>query len=276
MIEISQKAKPFLKWAGGKQSLAKTLVKHFPRNIDTYYEPFLGGGSVFFELQPQKAILGDYNSWLIETYATLKTDHTSILPYLDNMKNTKQKYLYYRSIDPNELSNIEKAAHLIYLNKTCFRGLFRVNRKGKFNVPYGNYDRRYYDRDNLRNVANDLQNVEFRCGDFELNIDGIQEDDFVYFDPPYYKLGGFADFNRYTENQFRAKDHIRLASLCHELDKRNIKWAVSNSNTKFVRYLFENFCITQIANRRDINLNAKNRTVDELLITNYPIDNITT
>ena len=129
----------------------------------------------------------------------------------------------------------QRTAHLIYLNKTCFRGLFRVNRHGQFNVPYGQYDRRYYDPDNLSAVAAALAGVEIRRCDFELCLSDVTAGDFVYMDPPYYKLGGYSDFNRYTKDQFRQNDHFRLAALCRELDLRGVRWAVSNSDTDFVR-----------------------------------------
>jgi DNA adenine methylase len=148
-------------------------------------------------------------------------------------------------------------------------GLFRVNGKGGFNVPYGAYDRRYFDPENLEAVASILADVELKFGDFEFGIYGITESDFVYFDPPYYKLGGYSDFNRYTSKQFREKDHFRLAALCRELDAKGIRWAVSNSNTEFIKDLFSGFQIHQISTRREINLDSQNRDVVELLITNY-------
>ncbi len=164
---------------------------------------------------------------------------------------------------------VQRAAHLIYLNKTCFRGLFRVNRHGQFNVPYGQYDRRYYDPDNLRAVAEVLQRVEIRHCDFELCLADVTAQDFVYMDPPYHKLGGYSDFNRYTKNQFRENDHTRLAAVCRELDLCGVRWAVSNSDTVFVRELFEGYRLVRIENRREINLNSGDRDIHELLIMNY-------
>ncbi|HET7480263.1 MAG TPA: Dam family site-specific DNA-(adenine-N6)-methyltransferase [Rubrobacteraceae bacterium] len=266
---IKANVAPVLKWAGGKQGIASRLVELFPSGFDRYFEPFVGGGSVLFTLRPQKAVIGDANDWLIDTYEAIREDYTQVARILDGLENTKERYLRVRSILPRTLPLFRRAAYLIYLNKTCFRGLFRVNRQGQFNVPYGQYDRRYYDPANLKAVAEALKNVEFRRGDFELCLRDVTEEDFVYMDPPYYKLGGYSDFNRYTRDQFRENDHFRLAALCRELDLRGVRWAVSNSDTALIRTLFEGYHLNLIENRREINLNSQSRNIMELLITNY-------
>ncbi len=265
----TRKTQPILKWAGGKQGIARRLVEMFPRDFERYYEPFVGGASVLFALEPERAVAGDANGWLIDTYRALGEDPGEVAGFLDGMENTKEEYLRIRSVLPQTLSLPERAAHLIYLNKTCFRGLFRVNRKGQFNVPYGQYDRRYYDPENLRAASEVLRRIELRSGDFELCLRDVTERDFVYLDPPYYKLGGYSDFNRYTKDQFRAGDHYRLAAFCRELDERGVCWAVSNSDTQLIRELFEGYSMTPVENRREINLNSRNRGITELLITNY-------
>jgi DNA adenine methylase len=262
-------AKPVLKWAGGKQALADRLVRFFPDRFETYYEPFIGGASVLLSLQPEKAVVGDLNGWLLDTYNAIRTDHGAVAKYLDGMVNTKEEFERIRTIQPDTLDLFQRAAHLIYLNKTCFRGLFRVNKKGQFNVPYGAYDRRLYDPDNLGSVARCLSQVEIRFIDFELCLADVTADDFVYMDPPYYKQGGYSDFDRYTKWKFRENDHVRLASVCRELDDRGVRWAVSNSDTPFVRTLFDGYTLHTISNRREINLNSQERDIDELLITNF-------
>ena len=262
---------PVLKWAGGKQAIAHRLVGFFPADFDRYFEPFVGGGSVLFELRPNKAIIGDANDWLLDTYEAVRDDQGRVTRVLDGLPNTRDEYMKIRSILPDTLPLFKRAANLIYLNKTCFRGLFRVNRQGQFNVPYGQYNRRYYDPKNLRAVSSVLQDVEIRRGDFELCLHDVDARDFVYLYPAYFKLGGDSDFNRYTRNQFRASDHFRLAALCRELDSRGVRWAVSNSNTDFVRELFEGYNLILIDNRREINLDSRNRNITELLITNYPV-----
>jgi DNA adenine methylase len=261
--------KPVLKWAGGKQALAGLLTGHFAPFVGRFFEPFIGGGSVLFRLRPARAVVGDLNHWLLDCYLAIRDEWKRVATILDTLPNTRGDYLRIRSVRPDTLGLYERAAYLIYLNKTCFRGLFRVNRSGQFNVPYGEYRRRYYDPANLRAVAQALKNVEIRPGDFELCLQDVGNKDFVYFDPPYYKLGGYSDFNRYTPFQFRENDHIRLAAVCRELDKRKVRWAVSNSNTAFVRSLFDGYTFLTISNRREINLNPRDRNVKELLIVNY-------
>ena len=262
-------AKPILKWAGGKQGLAATLVGFFPERFGAYFEPFVGGASVFLTLQPERAVLGDLNDWLLDVYVAVRADWRRVATALDALRNTKTEYLRIRSVAPESLDLHQRAAHLIFLNKTCFRGLFRVNRLGQFNVPYGAYRRRYYDPTNLERMADQLRAAEIRRGDFELCLRDVASSDFVYFDPPYYKLGGFSDFNRYTPGQFREKDHVRLAAVCRELDARGVRWVVSNSDTSFVKYLYSGYEVRSLASRREINLSAADRNVRELLIRNF-------
>ena len=263
------KPSPFIKWAGGKQGIAAKLVGHFPKNYANYFEPFIGGGSVLLEVGPRTASVSDSNGWLIDTYIAVKEDWLGVTKKLDKLRNTKTDYLKIRKIQPSTLDPINRAAHFIYLNKTGFRGLFRVNQKGEFNVPYGAYDRRYYSAENIAAVSSTLQSVSFNCCDFEETASKSKTDDFVYFDPPYYKLGGYSDFNRYTSGQFREMDQMRLASLCNELDSEGVKWAVSNSDTPLIRKLYNGYRIIEIENRREINLKSHKRSVTELLILNY-------
>ncbi len=261
--------KPFIKWAGGKQGIAENLVRFFPRTYARFYEPFLGGGSVLFAQGAKNAVACDLNDWLLDTYTAIRDDWQRVAAILDSLPNTKADFLRIRQVQPQNIPLLERAAHFIYLNKTCFRGLFRVNRKGMFNVPYGAYQRAYYDAFNLEAASNALKGVEFRHSDFELSLFDVTNQDFVYLDPPYYKQGGFADFNRYTRFQFCEPDHFRLAALCRELDERGVRWAVSNSDTEFVRELFAGYQMITIINRREINLNSQNRSINELLIVNY-------
>jgi len=267
----THKLKPFLKWAGGKQAIAGSLSKLFPRKYRRFYEPFLGGGSVLFSVCPQQAVVSDLNDWLVDAYHAIRDDWKKVASLLDTFQNTRDDFLQIRAIDPVTLDLFGRAAQFIYLNKTCFRGLFRVNQRGRFNVPYGEYQRAYYDAENLENVSAALKHVEFRTGDFELALHDAKSEDFIYLDPPYYKLGGTADFNRYTKGQFREQDQIRLAALCRELDQRGIRWAMSNSDTPFIRHLYDGFEVTEINNRREINLRSQERSITELLLTNYPL-----
>jgi DNA adenine methylase len=261
--------KPILKWAGGKQGIAEVIIGHFPIAYDRYFEPFVGGCSVLLNLRPGKAVIGDRNDWLLDTYVAVRRNWRRVASILEGMNNTPADYDRYRAIRPDGLDSFGRAALLIYLNKTCFRGLYRVNKKGQFNVPYGAYNRRYFVPANFEAFAAFFHAVEIRYGDFEIALDGCREGDFAYLDPPYYKFGGYADFNRYTPAQFRAHDHIRLAAVCNELTDRKVKWALSNSDTPFVRSLFKGCKQIPISNRREINLMSTKRDIRELLITNY-------
>ena len=264
-----QVARPILKWAGGKQGSAKTIVELFPTSFETFYEPFLGGASVLLTVGARRSVASDLNRWVIDTYIQVREDWRAVARVLDEIPNTKEEFLRVRAVQPDTLDAVSRAAHLVYLNKTCFRGLFRVNRRGMFNVPYGAYSRRYYSEENFEAFSSAVSNTTFRCDDFEQSLDGITKRDFAYLDPPYYKLGGYSDFNRYTRGQFCAPDHIRLAAVCRELDRSGVRWALSNSNTPFVRRLFDGYQFNEIDNRREINLNSRARSIKELVITNY-------
>jgi DNA adenine methylase len=263
------RAEPFIKWAGGKQALVPQLIPHFPKSFKRYIEPFIGGGAVFFALKHAEAIISDQNEWLIDTYEAIRDDWMAVVEKLERLPNTKSDFLRIRAIDPKQLDSYTRAAHFVYLNKTCFRGLFRVNRKGQFNVPYGAYDRRYFDPNNFAAVSRALAKTTILRGDYEGAVIGAEEGDFIYFDPPYYKLGGYSDFNRYTAGQFREKDQVRLAALCNELTDRGVKWALSNSDTPFIRELYKRYRMVQVNARREINLNSQDRDVAELLVLSF-------
>lgn len=261
--------KPFLKWAGGKQALVEPILSRFPSTFHCYFEPFLGGGSILLASQPKLARANDLNGWLIATYTAIRDDWEKVAKILDSIPNTKEDYYLVRQSSNKEKNRWRRAAYFVYLNKTCFRGLYRVNRDDEFNVPYGAYDRRYYSPENLSEVAKAIEEVEFDSLDFEAAIATARSGDFVYFDPPYHKIGGFSDFNRYTANQFREAEHERLALLCRQLDKNGVRWLCSNSDTAFVRKLYTGFLVEELSARRDINLKSNKRTVKELLISNY-------
>lgn len=261
-------ATPFLKWVGGKQAQADALVAAFPPFPGRYFEPFLGGGSVALG-RSGPAVVCDSNAWLVDTYRAVRDDWKGVAAALDALPNTAADYARIRGIDPEKLPPAVRAAHFIYLNKTGFRGLFRVNRAGRFNVPYGAYDRRTYAPENLAGAAAVCATWELRVGDFEVGLAGIAPGDFAYLDPPYYKLGGYSDFNRYTPGQFVEADHRRVAEVCRALDARGVTWMVSNSDTLFVHELFSGFRIQVLPARREINLTASRRDVSELRIANF-------
>lgn len=268
-LPAASRAEPFIKWAGGKQALVSQLVPHFPKSFRRYIEPFVGGGAVFFALNHAESVISDQNEWLIDTYEAIRDDWMAVAEKLECLPNSKLDFLRIRAIDPRLLDLHTRAAYFVYLNKTCFRGLFRVNRKGQFNVPYGAYDRRYFDPCNFGAVSRALVKTTILRGDYERAVIGAGDGDFIYFDPPYYKQGGYADFNRYTAGQFREKDQVRLAALCNELTERGVKWALSNSDTPFIRALYKRYRSVRVNARREINLNSRDRDIAELLVLNY-------
>jgi len=229
----------------------------------------VGGGAVALESGARDGLLNDQNEWLMDTYRAIRGDWRQVARLLDGMKNSEDEFYRIRKVNPKTVDEFTRAAMLVYLNKTCFRGLYRVNRFNQFNVPYGKYDRRYYDPANLAAFAEFLGNFELRVGDFEVALADAGPEDFVYLDPPYHRLGGYSDFNRYTSGKFKEIDHLRLRNVCVELDKRGVRWVQSNSSTEYIRELYRDFDVSEITNRREINLNSKSRDIKELVIKNF-------
>lgn len=262
--------KSFLKWAGGKTRYARTLVQLAPEYPGTYHEPFLGSGAVFFELRPRSAVLSDANEELVTCFRRIASEVEAVMSRLDEMPNTREYFEAVRRQDPERLSEVERAARVIYLNKTSFRGLWRVNRRNEFNTPYGAYNRPYYDRATLLRASKALSGVTVTVADFEQALDRAEAGDWAYCDPPYVPLGGWADFKRYTAGQFGEPDHIRLHDAMRRASDRGVLVTMTNSDTPFVRELFgDRFEILRLATRRDINLNAASRGSWDLVVTNY-------
>lgn len=262
---------PFLKWAGGKQALLPQLKPLFPTDFARFVDPFLGGGSVFFGLAPKDALLGDANTWLIETYEIVRDEPDALLDALRGFVNTREAYLQHRAVDPQELRPVMRAALFVYLNKTCFRGLFRVNRKGWFNVPYGNYQRPYVNEADLRAASRVLQRASFRPQGFAWVEREARAGDFVYLDPPYLPKSATADFDRYTTTPFGEADHVVLAAMLRRIDRPKIRWALSHRDIPKIRELYAGFDFTPIEARREITLTAADRPEAELLIRNYTL-----
>jgi DNA adenine methylase len=269
--------RPFLKWAGGKSRLIQQYKDYFPQNYDTYYEPFLGGGAVFFYLQPQKAVLTDINTELINTYCCVK-DHVEEL--IKELKKHQEGHdlnspnYYYDVREYEQGSNIEKAARLIYLNKTCFNGLYRVNSQGKFNVPMGRYKNPgICQEDVLRSASKALKGVKIQVNDFQTILNhAVSSKDFVFCDPPYYPLSSTSNFTAYSQNSFDEEDQKRLRNTCAELASRGVKVMICNSASETIKNLYQeiSFNIHTIKAPRSINSNIQNRgLIDELLITSY-------
>ncbi|MEX0656576.1 MAG: DNA adenine methylase [Nitrosopumilaceae archaeon] len=273
--------KPFVKWAGGKRQLISSLERHLPKKFNTYFEPFLGGGALLFHLLNQSPNLrcgiSDLNSDLILAYITIRDKVEQLIESLEKHSGkyfAEQREYYYSVRESAPKNQIEKVSRLLFLNKTCFNGLYRVNSRGEFNVPLGRYTNpSIVNKENLISVSKILQskNIAIRCQDFASVLDEAKKDDFVYFDPPYQPVSKTANFTSYTKCEFTYNDLERLADLCQKLDKKDCKVLLSNSNTKEVKSLFlSHWKIVEITANRAINSNSKKRTGhSELLIKNY-------
>ncbi len=274
-----QLPRPFLKWAGGKTQLLDALMHRKPPTYAAYHEPFLGGGALFFGLYRAHALtkvfLSDSNRELIDAYIAVRDHVDEIIELLSEYPHEEAFYYELRAKDPWKLSLPERAARMIYLNKTGYNGLYRVNRQGKFNVPFGRYKApRYLDPDNLQEVSKALQLAEIRSCAFDQAVEDAVEGDWVYFDPPYAPLSQTAHFTAYQPDGFSHKDQSRLRDVCLALSERGVWVMISNSDTLLIRDLYSHppFILHEVAARRAINSNASKRgKVQELIITNYPI-----
>jgi len=267
---------PFLKWAGGKRSLLVQFDACFPKQFNKYIEPFVGGGSVFFYLLPEKAILMDNNDELINCYLVIQNNIEELISSLKRHRYEKKYYYKIRNVDrnPEEFSqwtNIERAARTIYLNKCCYNGLYRVNSKGEFNVPFGlQKNPNFCDERNLSAVHQLLKNVKILKSSFEKCLDFAEENDFVYFDPPYQPLSETANFTSYTKEGFTQEAQIQLSEVFRELDRKGCKIMLSNSYNKLILDLYQKFRIITVNAKRAINSIASKRgEIKEVLIVNY-------
>ena len=279
---VLSEPKPFVKWAGGKRQLMSELEKNFPIKFGTYLEPFLGGGAVMFDLLAKnsnlKCNVSDLNSDLVLAYVTIRDRLGRLIESLENHSKNyhKDSTGYYYEVRKQEPKNqIEKVSRLLFLNKTCFNGLYRVNSKGKFNVPLGRYTNpNIVNKENLETVSKALQygKIKISCRDFESVISDAKKGDFVYFDPPYQPVSDTANFTSYTNKSFTDDDLQRLANLAEKLDSMGCKVLLSNSKSKIVENSFSSskWNIKEIRVNRAINSDSKKRTGHyEFLIKNY-------
>lgn len=259
----------FLKWAGGKTRLASSLAAMAPQSFGTYREPFMGSAAVFFEVDPAKAVLSDLNKDLVVCFRQIKNDPFIVMDLLDEMPNSKLDYERLRRTDRDQLAPPERAALVIYLNKTGFRGLWRVNSKGEFNVPWGQYSRPYYNRDTLLKASKQLQDAEIECCTYEEAFTAAERGDWLYLDPPYVPTAAWGDFTRYTPDRFPLDAHEHLAEQVRELDRRDVLFLLTNSDTPVVRALYRGFAQWRLPTRRDIDLRADKRASHDLVVANY-------
>lgn len=289
--------KPFVKWVGGKSQLLNDIRAKYPEKINKYCEPFVGGGAVLLDIlanyHPKEVLINDINAELINTYFQIKNNPNQLIEKLNdiqncfwNKNNDERKVMYLSKcerfndlkVKGDERFNIEKAALFIFLNKTCFNGLYRVNRKGFFNVPMGAYKKpSICDADNLECISKLLQNVQIKCGEYRECMEFIDKNTFVYIDPPYRPLTKTSSFTSYSENEFGDKQQIELGKFIDDISAKGAKVVASNSDPKnsdendcFFDELYARYTITRVSAKRMINSNAFGRgNINELLICNY-------
>ncbi|MBP0012615.1 MAG: DNA adenine methylase [Roseofilum sp. SBFL] len=271
---------PFLKWAGGKRQLMPVIKKYIPQKYTQYYEPFVGAGAVLFSLQPEKTVINDTNKELMNCYNVIKEHPDELLDLCQEHERNNSKDYYYtlRSQDRHstfkKLSSVKRAARLIYLNKTCFNGLFRVNSKGQFNVPYGNpINPVIADRSIIKAVSNFLNQRSVRIceGDFEDSVSTARQGDFVYFDPPYHPISDTSSFTGYSVDGFGQREQERVKQVCDRLSDLGCNVLVSNSNAPLIRELYSDsrYEIVEVNALRAINaVSSKRGKIQELLIYN--------
>ncbi len=270
-----ENAAPFLKWAGGKSRLLKQYGPYFPPRdeIRHYYEPFIGGAAVFFYLQPQFSTLSDINKKLVDVYRIVQQDVEGLIRLLKKHKNEKEYFYQIRAQNPADLSPQEQAARLIFLNKTCYNGLYRENRGGRFNVPFGCYKNpKICDEQRLRTASAVLQGVSLQEIEFSQALAKAVPGDFIYLDPPYAPVSATSNFTGYSRYNFLAADQRRLAGTVHELTARGCNVMLSNSSTPLVYELYgdRGYHLIEVKSRRNINSKADRRgPITELLILNY-------
>lgn len=269
--------RPFLKWAGGKRQLLPELRRYYPKRIRCYYEPFVGAGAVLFDLQPPRAIVNDVNSELINAYRAVADDVEALIADLSRHRNEKAYYYELRDLDRSDefqsLTDVERASRIIFLNKTCFNGLFRVNSHGHFNVPFGDYKNpKTVDEVVLRAASQYLNTRDIHLAnvDFEEAVEDASQGDFVYIDPPYDPVSDTASFTAYSVGRFDREQQIRLKTLVDDLSRRGCQVLLSNSATPFILDLYRDYATVTIQAKRAINANGSARgRIDEALIMNY-------
>lgn len=278
-IKKNRLVAPFVKWVGGKRQIMSSITKLMPKNIKDYkyIEPFIGGGAVLFHLQPKNGIINDFNEELINTYQVIKNNLDELIEDLKTHENTSEYFYDIRSLDREdnfeELSKVKRASRVLYLNKTCFNGLYRVNNAGEFNAPFGRYKNpNIVNEPTLKAVSNYLNsnNVKILTGDYSEALKLADENSFVYLDPPYHPISEGSNFTGYVQGGFNMYDQVDLRVACDELNKKGIKFLLSNSASPFILDQYKDYNIEIVKAKRAINSNGSKRgDVDEVLIRNY-------
>lgn len=272
-------AKPFVKWVGGKGQLLSQFKELYPKTFNKYLEPFVGGGAVFFDIDSRESKINDLNTTLTNTYLQIKNNPQDLIRKLQKLEteylnSSDRKDLFYKNREKFNVlleDTLERAVLFLFLNRTCFNGMYRVNSKGGFNVPHGKYKNpTICDEKNLLAVSEKLQHTEITNLDFQKFVSMAEKEDFVYFDPPYYPLNRTSNFTSYTKDDFLEDEQERLANTFRGLSKKGCFVMLSNSNTEFIKSLYRDFKIHIVSARRNINSKASKRgAISELVITNY-------
>lgn len=271
--------KPILKWVGGKRQIMNEIICRLPQEYNDYYEPFIGGASVVLAIRPQQNIyVNDINEELINVYKQIKRAPKLLIKELKQHKNESEYFYYIRSLDRDidtfkKLTKVERASRIIFLNKTCYNGLYRVNSRGELNAPFGKYKNPLIcDEENINNLSRYFNEAKFNFlnQDFSTFLSNCNENDFVYLDPPYDPVSTSASFTGYSSSGFSRNDQIRLKDVCDDLNRRGVLFMLSNSNTEFIRELYNDYNIDIIEAKRSINSNSEKRgPVEEVIIRNY-------
>ncbi|MEP1305086.1 MAG: DNA adenine methylase [Balneola sp.] len=266
----SSPIKPILKWAGGKQQLLSEIIQRVPSSFNRYIEPFVGGGAVFFAIEANEYIISDTNPELINLYQTLSNGNfEDVIEKLESYKNEEDFYYKTREKEVEKLTNIERSARFIYLNRTCFNGLYRVNKKGEFNVPFGKYKNpRIIFPERLKKASEKLSKTKIYNLDYHEVLDThSQKNDLIFLDPPYIPISENASFKRYTKDQFRLNDQRKLAQLVRKLAEKGCKIILTNSNHPLIYELYDGFNIEVIETKRNINRNGNKRTGEDTIVS---------
>lgn len=271
-------AAPVVKWVGGKRQLLPQILPLIPKRMTAYCEPFLGGGAVLFALQPRRALVNDLNQDLITVYRVIKENADALIEHLSRHENTPEYFYRIRDLDRDReayaaLSDVEKASRLLYLNKTCYNGLFRVNASGAFNSPYGHYRRpNIVNEQTIRGVSRYFNScdIAFFSEDFAAVLDRVPRGGFVYLDPPYDPVSDTASFTGYNRGGFGREEQVRLKACCDALTARGVRFLLSNSATPFIRELYSSYHVSIVQARRAVNSVASRRgAIEEVLVRNY-------
>lgn len=270
--------KPVIKWVGGKRQLIQDLKELLPSQYNRYFEPFIGGGALFFSLKHQNSFINDYNPELTNLYNVIKNKPDELIKDLKKHKNSQEYYYKVRALDRDEkkysrMSDVKKASRFIYLNKTGYNGLYRVNRKGQNNVPYGKYKNpSWLDETNLKECSKLLADTQIHTGDFDVVREHVKAGDFVYFDPPYVPLNANS-FTSYTDQGFDNKMQERLKDLCDYINSIGAYFMLSNSYTDYILELYKEYEIKTVYATRAVNSKADGRgKIKEVIVVNYETD----